>query len=55
MYDLELLNDPVTLNLLYIQTVAEISNGWISITEQVQHHLENLQKLQDKEQVCLFW
>ncbi|EZA52828.1 Sorting nexin-17 [Ooceraea biroi] len=49
-YDLELLGDPVTLNLLYVQTVAEIRSGSISTTEQVQCHLENLQESWDKEQ-----
>ncbi|XP_050445632.1 sorting nexin-17 [Cataglyphis hispanica] len=43
-YDLELLNDPVTLNLLYIQTAAEIRSGWILINKDVQYHLENMQK-----------
>ncbi|KAL6439503.1 hypothetical protein ACFW04_003959 [Cataglyphis niger] len=43
-YDLELLNDPVTLNLLYIQTAAEIRSGWILINKDVQYHLEKMQK-----------
>ncbi|XP_029662616.1 sorting nexin-17 [Formica exsecta] len=43
-YDLELLNDPVTLNLLYVQTAAEIRSGWILTNKDVQYHLENMQK-----------
>ncbi|XP_025986180.1 sorting nexin-17 [Solenopsis invicta] len=43
-YDVELLSDPVTLNLLYIQAAAEIHSGWIPVTKEVQHQLENLQK-----------
>ncbi|XP_012228574.1 sorting nexin-17 [Linepithema humile] len=43
-YDLELLNDPVALNLLYVQTAAEIRSKWIPVTKEVQHHLENLQR-----------
>ncbi|TGZ57505.1 Uncharacterized protein DBV15_02289 [Temnothorax longispinosus] len=43
-YDVELLNDPVTLNLLYIQTAAEIRSRWISVTKEVHHQLENLEK-----------
>lgn len=43
-YDLELLNDPVTLNLLYVQTAAEICSGWILTNKDTQYHLENLQK-----------
>lgn len=51
-YDLELLNDPVTLNLLYIQAAAEIRSGWILVTKEVQHQLENLQKSRSKKEVC---
>lgn len=43
-YDVELLNDPITLNLLYIQVSAEIRSNWISVTKEVQHELENLEK-----------
>lgn len=51
-YDLELLNDPVTLNLLYIQAAAEIRSDWILLTKEVQHRLENLQKSESKKEVC---
>lgn len=53
MYDVELLNDPITLNLLYIQAAAEIRNNWISITKEVQHELENLEKSGSRKEVCL--
>lgn len=42
-HDLELLNDPVTVNLLYIQVVSEIRNGWIPVTREEQRKLEHLQ------------
>jgi len=50
-YDVELLNDPVTLNLLYIQAIVEIRSSWIPITKEVQHQLENLQKSESKKEV----
>jgi len=53
VYDLELFGDPTSLNLLYVQTIAEIRSGWISVAEQMQHRLADLQKLRDKEQVRL--
>jgi len=52
-YDRELFHDPTSLNLLYVQTVAEIRSGWISVVEEVQHRLTDLQKSLDKEQVRL--
>jgi len=50
-YDVELLNDPVTLNLLYIQAVAEICSGWIPVTKEVRYQLENLQKSESRKEV----
>ncbi|XP_043465711.1 sorting nexin-17 isoform X3 [Leptopilina heterotoma] len=38
-YDLELMHDPVGLNLLYIQVVAEVERGWIIIPKQRRHQL----------------
>lgn len=54
-YDVELLNDPVTLNLLYVQAAAEIRSGWIpAVTKEVQHQLENLQKSESRKEVRSF-
>lgn len=50
-YDIELLNDPVTLNLLYIQATAEIRSGWILVTKEVQHQLDNLGKSRNRKEV----
>jgi len=52
-YDVELLNDPVTLNLLYIQVAAEIRSGWISVSKEVKYQLENLEKSGNKKEVRL--
>ncbi|EFN80289.1 Sorting nexin-17 [Harpegnathos saltator] len=49
-YDIELLNDPIALNLLYIQTAAEIRGGWIPVSRELQQHLENSQKSGNKEE-----
>ncbi|XP_012533878.1 sorting nexin-17 [Monomorium pharaonis] len=49
-YDVELLSDPVTLNLLYLQAAAEIRSGWILVTKEVQHQLENLQKSENRKE-----
>lgn len=37
------MNDPVAVNLLYVQTVAEIEKGWIIATRDVKSQLTNLQ------------
>ncbi|KAF7286957.1 hypothetical protein GWI33_002805 [Rhynchophorus ferrugineus] len=39
-YDIELMTDPVALNLLYLQTVFEIENGWIVGTQENKVQLE---------------
>lgn len=49
-YDLELLDDSVALNLLCIQTTAEIRGSWISVTKESWHRLENLEKSGDKKE-----
>lgn len=49
-YDVELLNDPVTLNLLYIQAAAEIHSGWIPVAKEVQRQLENLEKSESRKE-----
>lgn len=50
-HDLELLNDPVTMNLLYIQVVSEIRNGWIPVTKEEQRQLEHLQNSGNRKEV----
>lgn len=53
-YDLELLNDPVALNLLYVQTAAEIRGGWIPITDkELRDRLESLERSENEEEVRL--
>lgn len=42
-YDLELMSDPVALNLLYIQAVSDIERGWTFCTNETKHTLANLQ------------
>ncbi|OAD60529.1 Sorting nexin-17 [Eufriesea mexicana] len=43
-YDFKLMNNEVAMNLLYIQAVAEIQWGWISITDELKNQLTVLQK-----------
>ncbi|ENN74125.1 sorting nexin-17 [Dendroctonus ponderosae] len=51
-YDTELLRDPVALNLLYIQTLAEIEKGWIMAMREAKTQLENLKfRLAKKEYI----
>lgn len=53
-FDSHLLNDPIALNLLYIQTVTELEKGWIICTKDTRQHLTNLQaKLAKKDYVKL--
>lgn len=42
-FDYELLNDPVALNLLYVQTMAELEKGWILAIKEVKSQLTTLQ------------
>lgn len=37
------MNDPVAVNLLYVQTVAEIEKGWIIATRDIKSQLTSLQ------------
>ncbi|XP_060537376.1 sorting nexin-17 [Cylas formicarius] len=42
-FDKELMKDPIALNLLYLQTLADIERGWIITTKENRSHLEQLQ------------
>ncbi|GJQ68174.1 hypothetical protein Trydic_g10737 [Trypoxylus dichotomus] len=42
-YDLELMTDPIALNLLYTQTVSDIERGWILCMKEVKSQLAHLQ------------
>ena len=44
--DDSLLGEPSTLNLLYIQTVADIERGWIQATEDIKQQLALMQVTQ---------
>ncbi|KAF5281169.1 hypothetical protein FQR65_LT14849 [Abscondita terminalis] len=49
-YDLELMTDPVALNLLYVQTVSDIERGWIICSNDVKMELVQFQaRLEKKE------
>ncbi|XP_076178901.1 sorting nexin 17 [Ptiloglossa arizonensis] len=49
-YDLELMNNTVAMNLLYIQVVAEIQRGWISVTDELKDRLTILQNQENKKE-----
>ncbi|CAH1153480.1 unnamed protein product [Phaedon cochleariae] len=42
-YDFELMNDPIALNLLYVQTVTEVEKGWIFTSREIKSRLTSLQ------------
>jgi len=42
-FDLELMDDRVALNLLYVQTVSDIDRGWIVCDKEIQEQLATLQ------------
>ncbi|KAL1492904.1 hypothetical protein ABEB36_011073 [Hypothenemus hampei] len=51
-YDNVLMTDPIALNLLYIQTVADVERGWILTTNEAKMHLEKLKtRLAKKEYI----
>ncbi|KAF5274543.1 hypothetical protein FQA39_LY07155 [Lamprigera yunnana] len=47
-YDLELMTDPIALNLLYVQTVSYIERGWIICSNNVKMELVQLQARLEK-------
>lgn len=42
-YDLELMSNQVALNLLYVQTVADVERGWVVSSKDVKQQLASLQ------------
>ncbi|XP_008549065.2 sorting nexin-17 [Microplitis demolitor] len=46
--DSKLMHDPVALNLLYIQAVAEINRGWIIVPSPLQAHLHDCHEKNNK-------
>ncbi|XP_022914417.1 sorting nexin-17 [Onthophagus taurus] len=42
-YDLELMNNPVALNLLYTQTVSDVERGWILTNSDIKNQLAHFQ------------
>lgn len=42
-FDFELMNDSVAVNLLYVQTVAEVEKGWIIATRDIKSQLTSFQ------------
>lgn len=53
-FDFELLNNPVALNLAYIQANAEVERGWIPVTEDLRQRLNTLHDKNKKEDVINF-
>lgn len=41
--DLQLMSDPVALNLLYVQTVSDVERSWIYCSKETRNQLANLQ------------
>ena len=50
-YDLEVMRDPVALNLLYIQTLSEIGRGCIPIQDDLRNRLHDAQNRGGKREV----
>lgn len=42
-YDIELMSNPVAMNLLYVQTVSDVERGWILCSTEMQSQLTSLQ------------
>ncbi|KDR21557.1 sorting nexin-17 [Zootermopsis nevadensis] len=42
-YDLELMSNQVALNMLYVQTVADVERGWVLSSKETKHQLASLQ------------
>lgn len=50
-YDLQLMQDNIALNLLYIQTVSDIECDWIIATQDVKDQMASLQDRGNKKEV----
>ncbi|XP_034939958.1 sorting nexin-17 [Chelonus insularis] len=46
--DLKLIQNPISLNLLYIQAIAEVDRGWIIVPNQLKTHLNSLKEEENK-------
>lgn len=49
-YDLELMLEKISLNLLYIQALSDIERGWIVTTKDIRDQLSNLQARGNKKE-----
>jgi hypothetical protein len=50
-YDLELVSNQVALNMLYIQTVADVERGWVLSSKEMKQQLALLQARGAKREV----
>ena len=50
--DEELMSDAATLNLLYVQTVAEVERGWVRADAETKRTLARMQARGAKKEVC---
>uniref|UniRef100_A0A0K8TSY8 Putative sorting nexin n=1 Tax=Tabanus bromius TaxID=304241 RepID=A0A0K8TSY8_TABBR len=48
IYDQQLMQDKIALNLLYIQTVTDIEHDWVITTKDIKDELQNLQERGNK-------
>lgn len=52
-HDLELMSDAVSMNLLYIQAIAEVRRGWIRVTDELKDRMSVLETHRKKKEVCI--
>jgi sorting nexin-17 len=50
-YDLELMSNQVALNMLYVQTVADVERGWVLSNKEMKQQLASLQARGAKKEV----
>lgn len=54
-YDDDLLENKITMNLLYVQANSDIERQWILATKEQLNHLANLRKKGSKREVRCFF
>ena len=49
-HDLELMSDAVSMNLLYVQAIAEVRRGWIRVTDELKDRMSVLETQRKKKE-----
>lgn len=54
-YDMDVMSDRVSLDLLYLQTIQDIDLGWITVNSQTRDILNSHESRKEKKEVSLIF